>query len=490
MASGTTLPVRGASAWASSALVIALVAVLVAAISTVLWMWARTIAFPYPVDYGEGPLLDHALRFAAGAPGYTVPAVEAPWTVLNYPPVYPLVNAGLSELFGPAFWYGRLLSVIGALTAAVFAGLIVVVITEDRTAAMITALMMPVVPCLGYWAALARVDTGALAASLIGLWCVVRRPGSTRWLVAGMVVMVVAACTRQSYLLAAPLTAAVWLWPSSRRRALGFAGSVLGSVLVIWVVLDLLTHGAFWFDIVRANVNAYDPELLAWYVEGIIWTVPVLLAVLGLALVVTVRAGLASARFLVPYAAAALVVFATAGKVGSSLNYLLELGTAACLAAGFLLASLRNRSVWRAVALAALLAQALYLLLVPDPYYGLLRRVVDNRPVADRIAAAVVGSRGPVLADEDLGYLPVTGRSIELQPFELSQLAYAGLWDQAALLQAIRQHRYGSILIYENDDGVERYRWTPQMLAAIDDSYLVAETIHRDDGRTVVYRPR
>jgi hypothetical protein len=31
---------------------------------------------------------------------------------------------------------------------------------------------------------------------LIGLWCVVRRPGSTRWLVAGMVVMVVAACDR------------------------------------------------------------------------------------------------------------------------------------------------------------------------------------------------------------------------------------------------------------------------------------------------------
>ena len=328
---------------------------LVAAIATVLWMWARTIAFPYPVDYGEGPLL----TTPCGSPPVR-PATRCPQAKRRgrSSTTHPLLSAGqrrAERAVGPAFWYGRLLSVIGALTAAVFAGLIVVVITEDRTAAMITALMMPVVPCLGYWAALARVDTVALAASLIGLWCVVRRPGSTRWLVAGMVAMAVAACTRQSYLLAAPLTAAAWLWPSSRRRALGFAGGVLGSVLVIWVVLNLLTHGAFWFDIVRANVNVYDPELLAWYVEGIIWTVPVLLAVLGVALVVTVRAGLASARFLVPYAAAALVVFATAGKVGSSLNYLLELGTAACLAAGFLLASLRNRSVWRAVALAALL---------------------------------------------------------------------------------------------------------------------------------------
>ena len=484
-------PVRRAPERFSGLLVVAVVAILVTAVATIGWMWFRTITFPYPVDYGEGPLLNHALRIASAQPAYPMPGSEPPWIVLNYGPVYPALNAGLSLLFGPAFWYGRLLSALGALAAALFAGLIVHTITEDRAASVITALLMPVVPCLAYWAALARVDLVALAASLAGVWCVVRRPGSTRWLVAGAVLMVLAACTRQSYLLAAPLTATVWLWPLGRRRAVAFAGTVIGSVLVLWAIATLATRGAFWFNTITANVNELYLELLAWYAEGIVWTTPVLLAVLLVAPVVTIATRQPSARLLVPYTAAALVVFGTAGKVGSSLNYLLELGTASCLAAGLLLAAVRPRPVWRAVVVIALLAQSLYLLLVPHPYYGLLHRVVDNRVVAERIAAVVSDSSGPVLADEDSGYLPVTGHSIELQPFELSQLSYAGLWDQTPLLDAIRQHRYAVILIYENDDSLEEYRWTPEMLSAVRRSYAAVEIISRgEDGRTVVYRPR
>ena len=54
-----------------------------------------------------------------------------------------------------------------------------------------------------------------------------------------------------------------------------------------------------------------------------------------------------------------------------------------------------------------------------------------------------------------------------------------------------RQHRYAVILIYENDDSLEEYRWTPEMLSAVRQSYAAVEIISRgEDGRTVVYRPR
>jgi len=59
-------------------------------------------------------------------------------------------------------------------------------------------------------------------------------------------------------------------------------------------------------------------------------------------LVIAVRHRQESAQFLLPYALGAFAVMLTAGKVGSSVNYLLELGTALSLAGGFLLAAVRN----------------------------------------------------------------------------------------------------------------------------------------------------
>jgi len=138
-------------------------AVLLAGVGYVVWYWSHMIGSPYQLDYGEGPLLDQAVRLARGTGIYAIPGHEPPWTIGNYPPLFPLLNAGLVELFGPAYWYGRLLSALGALAAATFAGLLVHTLTRDRTPALLTGLLMPVVPYLGYWAGLARIDTVALA---------------------------------------------------------------------------------------------------------------------------------------------------------------------------------------------------------------------------------------------------------------------------------------------------------------------------------------
>jgi hypothetical protein len=283
----------------------------------------------------------------------------------------------------------------------------------------------------------------------------------------------------------------VWLWPYGRRRALVFAAALVGTFGVIGVVINAATVGSFWFNVVTANVNAYDWGLLAWYAEDVVRTVPVLLTGLVASVVLLVRERRSSARIVVPYAVAALVVALTAGKSGSSLNYLVELGTACCLAAGFLLADLRSRPRWRVAALAALLVQTLGLAGFPYPYYADLLHAAGDRGTAEQIAAAVATSPGPVLADEDSGYLPLRNRPIDLQPFELSQLSYGGLWDQQPLLTSIRQHRYAVILVYETDQtpSAEEYRWTPEMLAAIRQSYLIDARIERPLGRTVVYRP-
>lgn len=88
--------------------VLLLVLAISAALATEL-SW-RVILFPYPVDYGEGPLLDQAVRWAELENVYATDLAGPPFTVANYPPLYAIAQAPWVAVFGPAFWYGRLLS--------------------------------------------------------------------------------------------------------------------------------------------------------------------------------------------------------------------------------------------------------------------------------------------------------------------------------------------------------------------------------------------
>jgi hypothetical protein len=77
-------------------------AVLVAA-AVLLWMQARAVLmfvqhdwiavnFPYPLDYGEGPLLDQIVRLAHFENIYRVDLTVPPYTVANYPPLFLLAQ--------------------------------------------------------------------------------------------------------------------------------------------------------------------------------------------------------------------------------------------------------------------------------------------------------------------------------------------------------------------------------------------------------------
>ena len=76
------------------------------------------LGFQYPLDYGEGPLLNQALRLAQGEPLYPEKIESPPYLISNYPPLYVLLNAALVALFGPSLVLGRLVSFLSTLGAA------------------------------------------------------------------------------------------------------------------------------------------------------------------------------------------------------------------------------------------------------------------------------------------------------------------------------------------------------------------------------------
>ena len=146
---------------------------LLARLSISLFEYARlagaALVFPFPLDYGEGPMLDQTLRLAQFENIYRNSFDSPPYTVSNYPPLFQLIQVPLAWIVGPAFWYGRLISILSAVSAAGLIALILHTLTRDRIAAATGGLTLLAFPYLLQGSVLNRVDALALALSLCGL---------------------------------------------------------------------------------------------------------------------------------------------------------------------------------------------------------------------------------------------------------------------------------------------------------------------------------
>ena len=441
----------------------------------------------YPLDYGEAPLVDQAMRLAAGQSIYRPDLSSPPYTISNYPPLYPLSMLPFVKLLGPNFWAGRAISLLSTLASGVFLALIVYTHSSDRLAAVVTGLLFLAIPYVVGWSSLARVDMFALALSTAGLYVVTRWPTTWRGLVVSALLLVAAIYTRQSYALAAPLAAFVWLWAHDRRQALRLAVLVGGISLLLFLALNALTRGGFFYNVVTANVNEFDVERVQRHWRDLREVASILLFIGGVSLFLAPRR-VKIWSLLIPYLIGACLSAVTIGKIGSNVNYLLELSAALILAAGALLAWSRERP-WLRVLMLILLALQVGQLMkatLERPVESIKWRLHPAKELKD-LEWIVQTADGPVLADEFMGLLTLQNRSLYIQPFEVTQLANAGLWDQTDLLASIRNQEFPIILVHHFMGWpVYKERWTPEMLSAITENYASTDFL----AQTVVFRPR
>jgi hypothetical protein len=77
----------------------------------------------------------------------------------------------------------------------------------------------------------------------------------------------------------------------------------------------------------------------------------------------------------------------------------------------------------------------------------------------------------------------LTRRSLYYDPFARKQLAEAGLWNSASLVDAILRKEFSLIMLYSTQH--ELY-WTDEMLNAINSMYVIDRTLAGTD----IYVPR
>jgi hypothetical protein len=269
--------------------------------------------------------------------------------------------------------------------------------------------------------------------------------------------------------------------------AFGLAVMVGGLVLLLFFILNIVTHGGFYFNVVTANVNEFDMEQLEWHLGQLRDTAPILLGMSVIFLIFAHR----KIRFwplVVFYLIGASLAGLTIGKIGSNVNYLLELSAALSLVAGATIAWTGEHRWLRAVLLVLLSLQVgLFIQTTLNDY---MEGLIERRSLLVEISeleSLVAGTDGIILADEYMGLITLQRQPLYIQPFEVTQLANAGLWDQRAFVGNIENKEFPMVLIHHFPDfPVYESRWTPEMLSAIEKNYTLSHSL----ADTFVYRPR
>ncbi len=372
------------------------------------------VPHPYSLDYGEAPLVDHAMHLASGENIYRTDLSTPPYTISNYPPLYIALLAIGVKLFGAAgsFYFGRIISVLCMWSASIFLMLIVYGPARDRVAALSAGLVFLAFPFVVFWSPLLRIDMLALALSLGGLCLLIWSPGSSRGLIGVALLLVAAIYTRQSYGLAAPLAAFVWLVVRDWRQALRLALLVGGVGALLFLILNILTKGGFSLNIVTANVNEFKMDLLKYNWDQLRKAALIPIWIAGVSLILIPRWNPLWV-LAVPYLIGATLSAVTIGKIGSNVNYLLELCAALGLAAGTVIA-------WSRAHLSFYSLRAVFLLLLAFGMGRMIRTTLqdftgdlrERRAATNELSqleAFVAETPGPILADEYMGMLTLQG---------------------------------------------------------------------------------
>ncbi len=458
------------------------------------WLAGTGLFFPYQLDYGEGFLLHFVREWAQGRPIYKM-AEGYPYVMANYPPLTILLALALTPVLGLTYAAGRIWTL---LAIAALAALIMAWVRREGghwLPAVSAALLFVGSPYVYDWSPLFRVDLIGLALTLGGLYAVSRGAARAKgrgraWFWLAVVLFVGGLYAKQSFIFA-PAAALVYLfffvdrWQAIK---LGAALAALGGGL--FLLINALTGGAFWYGLVASNVNPFLWDEFVRQQVDFVTT----FAILGLLtawyladkfLLDRSRSLRAKVTPLDVYVLAALASLWFAGKAGAWENYFFEVLAAFSLCAGLGLARLRRLGTAPYRLLAPLLVLVQVGLMWHTP------RVADRflaltRQSNEAIAPLVARTPDPI-ASEDMGLLVTHGKVLDYCSFQYSQLARAGRWDQSWELNQLRTEGWSLVILEQGTRlDVDRYqRFTREFLSELDRNYRRARRV----GKYVLYEP-
>ncbi|HEV2335941.1 MAG TPA: hypothetical protein VGS13_10620 [Stellaceae bacterium] len=464
--------------------------------------FAASIHFPFELEYGEGIVWQQA-ALIPGRHMYGT-AQDLPFIVFHYPPLYYLLARAALSVEPNFLAAGRLVSALGAvLTALSVAALVRIsargggrpIERAEWAIAIAAGLLTLRLYTVHDWSLLMRVDTAAIALSMLGLlvgaWANGRFLGTT----VALLFCLASVYTKQTEL---PAGVAVFLIAVTRnpRGALGAAAIAGLAGLAALGVMQWLTDGGFLLNIVGYNINRYSLRH-AWLLflseqranfpfmalmpiaagavllapveqrPGERWRPAIARFVAGLG--DADRATAARAIVLVHFTLASVMLL-TAGKSGANSNFFLDWDCVGCVLIGVMLCDLIGAE-WRASVAATGPILALMLL-------GVL--ILPQRDIEDGVLEAQQGPMTALLgriaaatkpvASEEMALLMRAGKPLVFEPAIVTELATLGRWDERPLVGMIRSGGFAFMITTDDTVGGSERR-TPAVDAAMREAY-------------------
>ncbi len=498
--------------------------------------------FPFDYDQGEGFELVDTVMFSQGQWPYQ-DTETYPFYSSNYPPLFHLMAAPFVWLFGPAYWYGRLLGYLGTLVTAGAIGYAVYREGRNRWIAILSGLAFLASNTIYHIGPLFRqhmmmVMFETLAVVVLATVNEIEAAGKRRRMLALGLGLIIAAGYTKQLAYATAIAAGAFLFIRQPRRAVvwGIGAAVVGAG-IFWGI-NQATAGEWWLQTISANVNQFIPDQTAglfrlWFGLHGFLIVPAILYVLYE--LYFNRISIYSLWFIAATANSVL-----SGKWGAGDSYFATAIAAMCILSGLFASRTLNRD-WTFYdnilnrlfirpfrRFAPLLASAGWVI-IPVVYIGYGRAVLHLptqgavfQPLAQvlgvegnafngqfynsagriaggyadighlttqadidagwRIVQMVRDSDKPVLSEEAAFNL-LGGKDVVTNPTQLLNLANNGLFTGTKLIEMIQNQEFGLIVL--------RAQFYPgKILEAIGGAYDRMETVPMNGFEYLILRPK
>lgn len=297
------------------------------------------IPFPFDYDQAEGFELNNAILLSQGRCPYCDNDVF-PFYASGYAPFFHMVMVPFVWIFGPNFWYGRLIIFVATLITAW--GIAYAVRRDTKS------VWIPLVAGLSFLASNYIYHIGPLlrqhllmvmleTLAVIVVANAFDQPDKQRrnLLLIGFTLLLLAGYTKQ---LAYSTVIAVFLWMFLRnpRTALFYGIGLAVMAALIFGAWMLITEGQWWVNIISSNQNPYITEQFTGLIKQFIRLHYPLLILAGLMVIYELyftRLSVYSIWFVVSFASTV-----GAGKWGAGDSYFATTLASACILAGVFVA--------------------------------------------------------------------------------------------------------------------------------------------------------
>jgi hypothetical protein len=428
------------------------------------------IASPYQIDYGEGLMLDGALRIRHAQPLYPNP-FGFPVVLHVYGPVAYAVAAAVLPAGAPSFAAGRLLIVACSIALSLVLGIVLRRLTSSWWIGLSFGMLLLTLPAFRFWFYLLRADVIGVLFSMIGIALYLLSERYWYW---SIPFFGLALFCKYS-LLAAPVAVFAHLILNRKlKRGVVFILGLGVAAILAFLVLQAKTDGWFVFHMFSTHPDRYS---LMQFIAGGALVAASAPVVTALAVWCAAQDFHGARGFAPIYLAVSTVSALTAGKLGSTTNHFVEWMVACCLCAGLGYSLLLSKYAAKAAPLTALLSASI-----------LIGVVAQNRPSQQpsrELAQCndayrfVSNSGSSRVLSETLGPLLVAGKPILISdPFVYGQFDKRGLWPNRNIEDLVNQQYFDLIVMSREPAEVKALGsdvWSESLAGAIGRSYRTVD---------------